>query len=61
MFIHDALEELITCGDTSIGAPSMRDAINSLNRVDPESATTGFEDQFKVSGSRECLYVAVPV
>ena len=48
MFIHDALEELITCGETSIQAQELRTTLNQLHRVDPNTATTGFEEQFKV-------------
>lgn len=48
MFIHDALEELITCGETAIRAPELRSAINALSTVDPDTANTAFEDQFKV-------------
>ena len=48
MFIHDALEELITCGETSIQAPQLREAINALTMVDPNTAVTGFEEQFNV-------------
>ena len=48
MFIHDALEELITCGETAIRAPQLRKTLVDLNKVDPNTATTGFEEQFKV-------------
>ena len=48
MFIHDALEELITCGETSIQASHLRERINTLNEVDPNTAATGFEEQFAV-------------
>lgn len=49
MFIHDALEELITCGETSIQAQELRTALSHLHRVDPNTATTQFEEQFRVS------------
>lgn len=48
MFIHDALDELITCGETAIRAPDLRAAINTLNEVNPKNAMTKFEEQFKV-------------
>ena len=50
MFIHDALEELITCGETYISAPELRDVINSLNKVNPSTPAhdTYFEEQFQV-------------
>ena len=51
MFIHDAMEELITCADTSVEAPCLRDKINELNAVNPATRNTGFEDQFEVGGA----------
>ena len=48
MFIHHALEELITCGNTSIQALYLQEHIHILNKVDPNTATTGFEEQFTV-------------
>ena len=48
IFIHDALEELITCGETSIQAQELRTALNLLHKVNPNTATTGFEEQFQV-------------
>ena len=53
MFIHDALEELITCGETSISAPELRDVITSLSKVNPSTPAhiTYFEEQFQVGSS----------
>ncbi len=50
MFIHDALDELITCGDTSVETPYLREVINTLNVFNPHTTNTGFEDQFEVGG-----------
>ena len=49
MFIHDALEELITCGETDISVGNMRLKVNRLYKIVPGKAISGFEDQFKVS------------
>ena len=46
MFIHDALKELILCGETEILAPNLRIVINKLSRM--TDGTTGFEKQFQV-------------
>jgi hypothetical protein len=48
MFIHDALKELILCGETEILAPNLGIVINKLSKVKDESAT-GFELQFEVT------------
>ena len=49
VFIHDALEELITCGETDISAGNLRVKVNKLHKIIPSKAISGFEDQFKVS------------
>ena len=49
VFIHDALEELITCGETDISAGNLRVKVNRLHKIVPSKAISGFEDQFKVS------------
>ena len=50
MFIHDALKELILCGETEILAPNLGIAINKLSKVKDD--TTGFEMQFEVQYSK---------
>lgn len=45
----------MTCGETSVVAPSLRVTINTLNSVNPDTATTGFEDQFSVSYVAHCF------
>ena len=46
-FIHDALNELILCGDTEITAPNMRIAISRLSKN--KDGETGYSRQFNVS------------
>ena len=48
MFIHDVLEELITCGETDISAGNLRVKVNKLHKIIPGKAISGFEDQFNV-------------
>ena len=36
------------CGETAILAPQLRKILVDLNKVDPNTATTGLEEQFKV-------------
>ena len=49
MFIHDALNEYILCGQTEIVANDIRKVIDELSvQHDPCSAASGFEHQFQV-------------
>lgn len=49
VFIHNALLELLTCGDTEVAAADIRIAIGKLNRQAEESSEmTGFQKQFEV-------------
>jgi len=48
VFIHDALCELIICGDTEIAAPNVRTAINHLHKQAEGKVVSGFEHQFQV-------------
>ena len=54
MFIHDALDELITCGETDIAAASLRVRVNRLSKTVPGKGITGFVEQFQV-----CVCVCV--
>ena len=45
-FIHDALNELILCGDTEITAPNMRIVISRLNKT--KDGESGYNKQFNV-------------
>ena len=48
MFIYDALNELLTCGETEIAAANMRIAIGRLSRPVNTRDMTGFSKQFQV-------------
>ena len=48
IFIHDAILESVTCGDTQIEAGNLRRRLTQLQNKD-ESGRTGFELQFSVS------------
>ena len=47
IFIHDAILEAVTCGDTQISASNLRRSIQKLSYSDPETNYIGFESQFK--------------
>ena len=48
MFIHDALNEVVTCGNTEIPAMDLRMVKNKLSKVSSEVSESGFMEQFKV-------------
>ena len=48
MFIHDALNEWIVCGDTEISAANLRITIGRLGREVSSEGLTGFKNQFEV-------------
>ena len=48
IFIHDALDELITCGETDISATGLRVKVNRLRKTIPGKVITGFAEQFQV-------------
>ena len=48
IFIHNALDELFTCGETEIEATNMRVAVSRLNRTVQSGAGTGFQKQYEV-------------
>ena len=60
MFIHDALCELIICGDTEIAAPNLRIAINHLHKQAEGKVVSGFEHQFQVSLILQTLCQCLP-
>ena len=55
MFIHDAVLESLTCGDTQIPASGLSGAIEKRKEKNTETGTTGFETQFHVC--HVCLFV----
>ena len=60
MFIHDAVLESLTCGDTQIPASGLSGAIEKLKEKDRETGKTGFETQFHVCYT-DSLYCLVPL
>lgn len=48
MFIHDAMLESITCGNTQVSASDLQRAVTKLKQRDPITKLTGYEQQFKV-------------
>ena len=47
-FIHDAILESVTCGDTQIAATNLRTTIAKMKRNDSKNQPHGFQYQFKV-------------
>ena len=47
MFIHDALSNYLTCGDTSVFAHELHTTIHTLQKVD-EKGRSGFQKQSEV-------------
>ncbi|XP_065904176.1 receptor-type tyrosine-protein phosphatase alpha-like [Dysidea avara] len=48
IFIHDAVLEFITCGDTSIEAPNVMRAMAKLKSKDRMTGLTGYEQELKI-------------
>ena len=51
MFIHDAILESVTCGDTQIAAASLKVTIAIMKKRDNKNQHHGFKYQFKVYSS----------
>ena len=49
IFIHDAILEAITCGDTQIVAGNLGRRMDKLSRRDPDTHLTGYDTQFMAS------------
>ena len=47
VFIHDALNDFLTCGDTSVPAHELRRTISTMSQADGDGET-GFQRQFEV-------------
>ena len=56
VFIHDAILESMTCGDTQIEAGNLRRKLKQLQTRD-ESGRTGLDLQFAVSNRNEVVRV----
>ena len=48
-FIHDAIDEYLTCGDTSIAVTNIRVAMVTLSKCSASTSETGYHTQFEVS------------
>ena len=48
VFIYDALDEYITCGDTAISVTNLRISINSLSKTKSGKTFNGFQEQFSL-------------
>ena len=48
MFIHDAILESVTCGDTQISAGDLRRQIQKMSSVAPGKTVSGFQYQFQI-------------
>lgn len=48
IFIHDALLEAVTCGETEVPVRSLPMHIQQLSQMDPGLTVTGMELEFKV-------------
>ncbi len=49
VFVHDAILEYVTCGDTQITAGDLRRVMGKLAARNPQTQVTGYESQYKVS------------
>ena len=49
MFIHDALNDYLTCGETAVPAHELRRKITDLEATIEDKEVTGFQFEFDVS------------
>ena len=49
VFIHDAILESVTCGDTEISSANLRLALKKLIKKNPQDNTSPLQTQFKVN------------
>ena len=52
MFVHDAILEALTCGDTQIDTNIFKKKIKEMNECNPQTHLTEFENQFRVCTAR---------
>lgn len=55
IFIHDALLEAVTCGNTEVPARNLYSYIQRLTQIEPGENVTGMELEFKVRSIRRVL------
>ena len=48
VFIHDAILESVTCGDTQISAGDLRRQIQMMSQIAQGKSCTGFQYQFQI-------------
>ena len=48
IFVHDALDEIINCGETAFNAQNMGLKMKRLLKISPQTNKTGFHEQFEV-------------
>ena len=48
VFIHDALDEYITCGETDIPASNLKVRVSKMHKIQPSKSITGFQEQYQV-------------
>ena len=48
VFLHQAVMEALTCGNTEVAPQDLRIAMNKLARTHKSSKQTGYEREFKV-------------
>jgi netrin-G3 ligand len=48
IFCHDAVLEVMLCGNTSVAAPDLRTHVFMLSSKDPDTRKTGFERQLQI-------------
>ena len=57
MFIHDAVLESLSCGDTQIVAKELVKAMKLLEQTDEHTGKTGYDKQFQVQQTVEVISV----
>lgn len=55
IFIHDALLEAVTCGNTEVPARNLYSYIQRLTQIEPGENVTGMELEFKVRANKQLL------
>ena len=59
VFIHNALDDLITCGKTDISAANLKVITSQLHQIADDKQVSGFQDQFEVRNESVSLQISV--
>ena len=61
MFIHDAILETVTCGDTQVNAANLRVTLIKMEVKNQHTQRTNLQDQFEVCNTFmiSCCYMCV--